>query len=229
MSRKVFFSFHYERDAWRAGQVRNCNVIPREDQVGVIDAAEWQSIKNSGDSAIEKWIAQQLGGTSVTAVLIGAETADREWVLHEILESWNRGNGVLGIWIHNVKDSDKKTDAQGPNPFDKFALPDGRRLSSICKVYDWVNDDGRNKIANWAEDAIETRAGFDVEDDIVEVEKRVNALACPAVTAASPGALGAKVLAPRSEARLVQPSPLTSSPSRSFVPRRPWCSTDDDE
>ncbi|MGF9996732.1 TIR domain-containing protein [Bacillus safensis] len=26
MARKVFFSFHYERDAWRAGQVRNSNI-----------------------------------------------------------------------------------------------------------------------------------------------------------------------------------------------------------
>ena len=27
MARKVFFSFHYERDAWRVAQVRNSNVI----------------------------------------------------------------------------------------------------------------------------------------------------------------------------------------------------------
>ena len=41
MARKTFFSFHYERDAWRASQVRNCNVIADEDEYGVIDAAEF--------------------------------------------------------------------------------------------------------------------------------------------------------------------------------------------
>ena len=126
----MFFSFHYERDAWRAGQVRNCNVIAREDQTGVIDAVEWQSIKNSGNAAIKRWIADQLEGTSATAVLIGAETADRDWVLHEIEESWNRGNGVFGIWIHNVKDSDKNTDVPGANPLTGLLS----RTGSCCRL-----------------------------------------------------------------------------------------------
>jgi hypothetical protein len=44
MARKIFFSFHYERDAWRAGQVRNCNVVAGEDEYGFIDAVDWESI-----------------------------------------------------------------------------------------------------------------------------------------------------------------------------------------
>ena len=38
MARQTFFSFHYERDAWRAGQVRNCNLLPTNDQHGFIDS-----------------------------------------------------------------------------------------------------------------------------------------------------------------------------------------------
>ena len=105
MSKYVFFSFHYERDAWRAAQVRNCNMLPSDDQIGFIDAAEWESIKEKGDAAIERWIDEQSDGTSATAVLIGTETADREWVQHEILKSWNRGNALIGIRIHNIKGS----------------------------------------------------------------------------------------------------------------------------
>ena len=86
MARKIFFSFHYERDAWRAGQVRNCNVVSTEDQYGFIDAADWEEVKKKGDAAIKKWIGDQMESTTVTAVLIGAETASREWVLHEIME-----------------------------------------------------------------------------------------------------------------------------------------------
>lgn len=91
MARRVFFSFHYERDAWRAGQVRNCNLLQIEDQYGFIDSVDWQSLEVQGRAAIERWIADQLDHTSVTVVLIGAETGARPWVRHEIVESWNRG------------------------------------------------------------------------------------------------------------------------------------------
>ena len=36
MARKVFYSFHFKRDAWRAAQVRNSNAIANEDEFGVI-------------------------------------------------------------------------------------------------------------------------------------------------------------------------------------------------
>ena len=78
MSRKVFYSFHYEHDAWRAAQVRNCNTIADEDEYGVIDGVEWEKIQRGGDAAIERWIEEQLRHTSVTVVLIGAETAERD-------------------------------------------------------------------------------------------------------------------------------------------------------
>jgi hypothetical protein len=142
MARKTFFSFAYERDAWRAGQIRNSNLIASEDEYGFIDGVDWESIKRQGDDAIKRWIKDQLKNTSVTAVLIGTETADREWVQYEIVESWNRGNGLVGIWIHDIIDRDRKTDAQGRNPFELFTLPNGTRLSAVCKTYNWVSDDG---------------------------------------------------------------------------------------
>src|SRR5438128_10153617 len=74
MARKTFFSFFYVRDAWRAAQVRNCNMLPSDDQVGFIDAVEWESIQRQGEEAIKHWINGQLDGTSATALLIGAET-----------------------------------------------------------------------------------------------------------------------------------------------------------
>jgi hypothetical protein len=172
MARKIFFSFHYERDAWRAGQVRNCNVVSSEDQYGFVDAAEWESIKKKGESEIQRWIANQLKNTSVTAVLIGAETADREWVQHEIVQSWNRGNGIVGIRIHNIKDQDQETDVAGRNPFDSFKLPDGTLLSAICKTYDWVIDDGRKNLGTWADEAAAIRAKFGANDEIVGVAER---------------------------------------------------------
>jgi hypothetical protein len=195
MARKIFFSFHYERDVWRAGQVRNSNVVADEDQYGFIDAVDWESIKKKGDSAIERWIDDQLKNTSITAVLIGAETANREWVQHEIVKSWNRGNGLVGIRIHNIKDQDQKTDTPGRNPLDDFKLPDGTILSSVCKTYDWVIDNGRTNLGKWADEAADIRAKYGTDDTIGEGNKQTSK-----AQAASAG-----------------------SASAGFAPRSPWC------
>ncbi len=61
---------------------------------------------------------------------------------YEIEQSVSRGNGLLGVYIHNMKDVEGKADTKGSNP-----LPAG------YKTYDWVNDDGRNNIGAWIEAA----------------------------------------------------------------------------
>jgi hypothetical protein len=166
MARKTFFSFHFERDSWRAGQVRNSNVIPVECETGFMDACDWKEVKKQGDDAIELWIASQLEGTSVAAVLIGAETADRPWVQHEIIESWNRGNGLVGVLIHNIKDVDGNTDSPGRNPLHEIRLPDGTSLGSICRTYDWVTDDGRANLGSWIGEAYQLRKDGGITDSV---------------------------------------------------------------
>ena len=175
MARRIFFSFHYERDAWRAGQVRNSNVVSAEDRNGFIDSAEWESIKKKGDAAVQNWIEEQLKNTSVTVVLIGAETASREWVQHEIVTSWNRGNGLVGVRIHNIKDHNQKIDLAGRNPFEDLKLPDGTVLSSVCKTYDWLTDDGRTNLGKWADEAADIRAEYKNGDTIARLQESTKA------------------------------------------------------
>lgn len=78
MARRVFFSFHFERDAWRASQVRNSGVTKND--AGFIDSVDWEEVKKKGDKAIKAWIDEQLKGTSVTVILIGNETSERKYV-----------------------------------------------------------------------------------------------------------------------------------------------------
>jgi len=157
MARKVFFSFYYERDVWRAGQVRNSWVTkPDRDTAGFWDAASWEEVKKKGDAAIKKWIDDQLTGTSVTVVLIGAETSNRDYVKYELEKSWKKGNGILGIYIHQIKDKDGKTDTKGNNSFGPiFAGPndDKKYFYERFPTYDWVDDDGYNKLGDWVEAA----------------------------------------------------------------------------
>lgn len=159
MVRRVFFSFHYERDVWRVNQVRNSNVIqgPDIEEDGYIDSASWEQLKKQGDDAIEEWIDEQLTNTSVTVVLIGTETHDRDWVHYEIEQSIADGKGLLGIRIHNIRDDDSSTDARGPDPLDDHSVPftDGtsRTASNYYNTYDWVLDDGGDNIGSWIEEA----------------------------------------------------------------------------
>ncbi|MDD4352661.1 MAG: TIR domain-containing protein [Candidatus Gracilibacteria bacterium] len=156
MARRAFFSFHYERDVWRAGQVRNSWVTKDREAAGFWDAASWEEVKKKGEEEVKKWIRKQLEGTSVTVVLIGAETSSREYVKYELEQSWERGNGILGIYIHQMKDKDGKTDTKGKNEFGpifKSDNDDKQYFFQRFSTYDWVDNDGYNDMGDWIESA----------------------------------------------------------------------------
>jgi len=157
MARKVFFSFHFERDVWRVGQVRNTWLTkPDRQSAGYWDAAKWETVKKQGDEAVKRWINNAMDGTSVTVVLIGAETSTRKWVTYEIQRSYTRKNGIIGIYIHNIKNTQGLTDYKGVNPLSKIYVSNSnpkRYLSEIFPTYDWVNDGGYHNLGSWIEAA----------------------------------------------------------------------------
>lgn len=150
MARKVYFSFDYDRDikSGRANVPKNSWVTKQKGEASFIDASLWEKTKTKGDSAIKKLIDDGLIGSSVTAVLIGAETSKSKWVKYEIEESYKGGKGLLGIYIHNIKDLAGNIDTKGLNPFD-YASVGGKTYST----YNWQNDDGYENIGKWVEKA----------------------------------------------------------------------------
>lgn len=152
MARQSFFSFRYKNDNWRASIVRNSWVTQDRKASGFFDSADWEEVKKKSDSAIEKWIDSQLTGTSVTVVLIGIDTAGKKWIDYEITSSHKKGNGILGIHVHNVKDSNSKTSTKGKNPFSNWKFTRAGKTITY-PVYDWVNDDGYNNLGDWIEKA----------------------------------------------------------------------------
>lgn len=116
MARRVFFSFHYQRDIWRVNQVRNSNMITGAAAAGWHDASIWEEAKLKGDAAIKKLIEAGLQNTSATVVCIGAATAGRKYIGYEIEQSIERGNKLLGVRINHLKDKDGKTDSLGAVP-----------------------------------------------------------------------------------------------------------------
>lgn len=163
MARKVFYSFHYIPDGWRASQVRNIGIIEGNQPVSDND---WESVKKGGDTAIAKWITDQMYGRSCTVVLVGYETAGRKWINYEISESWNKGMGVVGIRIHRLKDRFEKTALAGGNPFDHVKVA-GKSMSSIVKLYDppgALSTDVyayiKANLSTWVEEAILIRGRY---------------------------------------------------------------------
>jgi hypothetical protein len=166
MARRAFFSFHYQRDIWRVNQVRNSWVLqPGKKEAVWYDASLWEKVKTKGNAALERLIDEGLTNTSVTVVLIGAETSKRKWVDYEIQKSHRRKNGLLGIYIHNLKNILGQTDIKGKNPFDSFYVEEELRVSllrdtkrkvyfsELYPTYDWIVNDGYNNIGSWIEAA----------------------------------------------------------------------------
>lgn len=162
MARKCFYSFHYTPDSWRVSKVRNIGAI--EDNKPAADN-DWETITKGGEAKIKEWITKQMEGRTCTVILAGSNTANRKWINHEIVESWNKGLGVLVIYIHNLTDHSGNQSNKGSNPLDYVTLNSTKaKLSSIAKSYDpprTVSADVYNYIAanieNWIEDAIKIR------------------------------------------------------------------------
>ena len=140
MTRKVFFSFKYD-DVYRAMNVRNSNVITSDTKTGFIDKAEFEKVEREGDAAIKKWIDDQLAGTSVTVVLVGANTKKSKWVKYEIDASIARGNGLITIDISKIGDGQGNTTACCGLTVPKYPN------------YQWNNDKGRENMGKWIEAA----------------------------------------------------------------------------
>ena len=104
----------------------------------------WEEAKKKGDAAIKRLIDKGLENTSVTVVCIGYKTAGRKYINYEINQSLERGNGLVGIQIHHLKDKDGKTDPVGDIP--------PKIEKSGFKVYKYVDSD---KLAKRIEEAAE--------------------------------------------------------------------------
>ena len=79
--RQVFFSFEYNKDAWRASQVRNMGKV---DNSSTFSDNDWEEVKEKTDAKIREWIDNQMAKRSCLVVLIGATTSGRKWINYEI-------------------------------------------------------------------------------------------------------------------------------------------------
>lgn len=142
MARRVFFSFHYQRDVWRINQIRNIPNITGVAAAGFADASLWEKAKSTGDAAIKTLINNGLKNTSVTVVFVGYGTAGRKYIEYEIDQSIARGNGIVAVHIHHLKDQNGNVNSPGATP---------RKIESNgYKAYKYTNHE---RLAAWVEAA----------------------------------------------------------------------------
>lgn len=163
--RQVFFSFEYNKDCWRAGQVRNMGKV---DESSTFSDNDWEEVKEKTDTKIKEWIDSQLNMRSCLVVLIGATTSGRKWINYEIEKAYELKKGIVGIYIHGLKDKDGNQATKGNNPFYQIYIgKDNERLSKYVTCYDsphsssqYVYDDIKENIEQLIEDAISAKGTY---------------------------------------------------------------------
>lgn len=160
MTKKVFHSFHYERDVWRVSQIRNIGAIEEQP---LLDSNEWEKVKRGGDPEIKRWIDAQMKDKDCVVVLAGRETAGRQWVDYEIKKGWGDGKGIVGVYIHRLEDGNGSQDVKGANPFAHLRLG-STPLSSVVRCYDPPQLTSRgaygyikDNIEDWVDEATKIR------------------------------------------------------------------------
>ena len=156
--RQVFFSFEYDKDNWRAGQVRNMGKVSND---STFSDNDWESVKKDSELAIKRWINSEMAKRSCIVVLIGSTTSTRKWVKYEIEKAYELGKRIVGVYVHGLKDKEGKQTTKGANPFYHQYTGDGHRLSNYVQAYDTgyiystnVYNDIKEKIEDLIEDAI---------------------------------------------------------------------------
>jgi hypothetical protein len=132
MARKVFFSFAFKEDHWRASQVRQIGALEGN---GELSDNDWEAVKKKGDAAVKSWIDEQFTGRSCAVVLVGSGTAGRKWINYEITRAWELKKGLVGIRIHKLLNRQSMSSNAGANPFLGFNLGT-TPLSSVVTLYD---------------------------------------------------------------------------------------------
>ncbi|UUX35208.1 TIR domain-containing protein [Fundicoccus culcitae] len=132
VKRQVFFSFHFSNDSTRAGQIRNMGVV---DNSSTFSDNDWEEVREKTDDKIKRWIDNQLNNRSCLVLLIGEETANRKWINYEINKAIELNKGIVGIYIHNLKNLKGQQSNKGNNPFE-YVTVKGEKSSKFITTFD---------------------------------------------------------------------------------------------
>lgn len=141
MARRVFFSFHYKY-VWKVNQIRSMPNVIGASAAGFQDASLWEEAKIKGDREIKRLIDNGLQNTTVTVVCVTYGTTNRKYINYEIDRSLERGNGIVAVQIHHLKDQNGQAGSPG-------AIPSQIEANGF-KAYKYTD---KEALARWIEEA----------------------------------------------------------------------------
>lgn len=146
MARSSFVSFHYQNDYWRVQQILRMGAIEGQE---IMPAQNWETVKARGKQAAKDWIDKEMAYKGAVVVLIGSETASREFVQYEIRKAWSIKKPLVGIRIHGLKNKDGHTSRAGANPFAQFGFSDSNKTyADYVPVFDPAGTDSTHVYAS---------------------------------------------------------------------------------
>lgn len=161
---QVFFSFEYNKDNWRASQVKEMGVVSSS---STFSSNDWEEVKQKNDAAIKKWIDDQMAMRACLVVLVGKTTSSRKWIKYEIEHAMSLNKGIVGIYIHGLKDILGNQTTKGANPFYNVQTINGDRLSKYVQCYDtdystskYVYSDIEKNLPGLIDEAINNRFDY---------------------------------------------------------------------
>ena len=130
----------------------------------MLTGQKWEEVKKGGDTAIKKWINDEMSGKTCLVVLVGTNTSTRPWVQYEIIKAWNDKLGVVGSPHSRFEGFDHAVDFHERNsPFDGVNV-NGNPMGSIVTLYDPPGADSKavyasinDNMEKLVEDAIKIR------------------------------------------------------------------------
>ncbi len=157
-TRKVFLSYHHERDHWRAYKIRKMFEM---DTSLTFSEDEWEEVENKADAEIEEWVDSQIEASDCVVVLIGEETAKRKWINYTIKQAYEMDKAIVGVYVHKLIDDKGNPDERGENPFNYLDI-NSVKFSRFVKTHDsefvmsrYVYHDIRRHLADLIEYGIE--------------------------------------------------------------------------
>ena len=154
--RRIFPSFDWDEDVWRVNQILYPAKIIGRENIGFEKGVPTEEIKSS-NSAIKKWIDENMNRCSCVIFFVGDKTYTSKWVKYEMEQAIHLEKACFIINLKNVKNIYGNYCLSCPDPFRYHNLYDPNG-SYIVKKYDWSPEYGFKQIHDWIEDACQ-RAG----------------------------------------------------------------------
>ena len=155
--RKILLCYQ-PKDSFRATKIKK---MKNFEQSVVFAEEDWPTVANHSETEIQEWVDQQVEDSDCLVVLIGEETAKKQWMNYSIKRAYELNKGIVGIFVHRLLDEEGDPSERGDDPFHYLDL-NGIKFSRFIQRFEskhvterYVYHDIRRNLPQLIERALE--------------------------------------------------------------------------